>query len=153
MRGQCRDAGFEMIPDLLLLQHTGASSERHAICCFVHNGEYDWSKMKQAIELLYPTVIARPAQPQGRAGRGRGAHEVQNSDSWFSDWPMPMVDNQMAEWIEYYDPVEALAVNMVYEDEYAAIPEGLARELHGCLTTHRRIAKSWRRLCRRAVTS
>ena len=28
---------------------------------------------------------------------------------------MPMVDNQMAEWIEYYDPVEALAVNMVYE--------------------------------------
>ena len=85
--------------------------------------------MKQAIELLYPTVIARPAQPQGRAGRGRGAHEVQNSDSWFSDWPMPMVDNQMAEWIEYYDPVEALAVNMVYEDEYAAIPEGLAREL------------------------
>jgi hypothetical protein len=44
-----------------------------------------------------------------------------------------MVDNQMAEWIEYYDPVEALAVNMVYEDEYAAIPEGLAREL----TTHK----------------
>ena len=49
-----------------------------------------------------------------------------------------MADGQMAEWIEYYDPVETLAENMVYEGEYAAvIPESIARELHGCLTTHR----------------
>ncbi|CAK9000465.1 unnamed protein product [Durusdinium trenchii] len=108
------------------------------------NGEYDWKKMKQAVELLYPTVhVPSPSRTSttssgGKAqhGRGRTAHEVQQ----WSDWSMPdSSDPQLLEWMEYYDPVEAIAENFTSDsNDYAmAIPEPRARELHSCFSSHR----------------
>ena len=137
----CKDAGLS-IPDPVMIYfffvHSNSSSERQANLLLRTNGEYDWSKIKQAVELLYPTVVVKQADNRGRPGRGRGAHEVQQqSDAWYGDWPMPDAsDQQFGEWLEYHDPVETVAEAFSYEEEQA-IPEGLARELHGCFASHR----------------
>ena len=87
---QCRDAGLEIY--LTPSSSTSTSSTREhrlkdkPICC--------------SIELLYPNVVVRQGQEQGRIGRGRGSHEVQHSDAWFSEWPLAdAMEQHMAEWI------------------------------------------------------
>ena len=140
---QCRDAGLT-IPDAVMVyfffEHSNASHERQANLLLRTNGVYDWSLMKKAVDLRYPTTTIRAAYQGGKgAGRARGAHEVQGqqADGWGEGWPMPEdTDPQIDQWIEYYDPVERIA-EIFHLDEYETIPEGLARELHSCFTSHR----------------
>ena len=139
---QCRDAGLT-IPDAVMVyfffEHSNASHERQANLLLRTNGAYDWSLIKKAVDLLYPTVTVRPGATAGKGGygRARGAHEVQN-DAWSGDWPMPeATDPQLDEWLEYYDPVEHIAENFAYDDAEAPLPEELARELHTVFTSHR----------------
>ena len=136
----CRDAGLH-IPDPVMIhfffQHSGASSERQANLLLRTGGAYDWSAMKQAVELLYPNVTIRAAaHPDTRNRRPRGAHESQQTtDAWF-DWAMPdAMDPAFPEWVEYHDPFEAVAE--ILEADTAALPEPLARELHSCFASHR----------------
>ena len=138
----CRDAGLT-IPDPVMIhfyfQHANASSERQANLLLRTNGEYNWSKMKQAIELLYPNVPVKFGNHdyKPRQFRGRGAHEVQHQQSdLFQDWPMPdSMDQQFGEWLAYHDPVEAVAETFFQDNE--SLPESIAKELHGCFASHR----------------
>ena len=87
---QCRDAGLQ-IPDAVMIHfffiHSGASTERQANLLLRTQGEYDWKKLKTAIDILYPNVVVRNTGGAGKGDshRGRGAHEVHHSDQW-TDW-------------------------------------------------------------------
>ena len=145
---QCREAGLE-IPDAVMIhfyfQHSGASTERQANLLLRTNGQYDWKKLKTAVEVLYPNVVVRNPGG-GSAGKGghrsRGAHEVQHtSDQWMADWSMPDLQDQQVTWSDWIydnDVVEALAeqtVREAYNDVW--LPDGLAQELTTCFNTHR----------------
>ena len=139
---QCRDAGLT-IPDGVMVyfffEHSNASHERQANLLLRTNGAYDWSLMKKAVDLLYPTSTIRASHHAGKGGRARGAHEAQaqQGEGWSGDWPMPEIaDPQLDEWMEYCDPVEQIADNLNIEAD-GPLPEGLARELHSCFTSHR----------------
>ena len=136
----CRDAGLTL-PDPVMIhfffQHSNASAERQANLLLRTNGEYDWSKMKQAVELLYPNVPVKLGNYdyKPKQFRGRGAHEVQHSD-WFQEWPMPdAADQHFGEWLAYYDPVEAVADTFFRDND--TLPESIAVELHSCFASHR----------------
>ena len=142
---QCRDAGLE-IPDAVMIyfffQHSNSNMDRQANLLLRTGGEYDWPKIKQAIDLLYPNVVVRHGGQAGKGYRGRGAHEAQqqqHSESYQNDWtwavPEPGDDAASIEdWIYNNDPIEALAGD---QGDVSLLPEPLARELHGCFNSHR----------------
>ena len=139
---RCKETGLE-IPDPVLIyfyfQHVGASTERQANLLLRTNGEYDWKKLKQAIDLLYPNVVVRP-QTGRPAYRGRGAHEVHHSSEWLTSWQIPdMADPQVAweDWLYENDPIEAIAENTIQDAGDQPLPEELARDLVTCFQTHR----------------
>ena len=76
---RCRDNNLD-IPDPVMchffFQNTSCSTERQANLLLRSGGEYDWSKIKAAVDLLYANaVVHRPGSSRG-GPRGRGAHEV-----------------------------------------------------------------------------
>ena len=150
---RCRESNL-VIPDEVMVffffEHTQLSFERQANLLLRTGGEYDWKKMKQAVELLYENVQVRGGRdrdpgrdgpPRGR--QGRAAHEAHHE--WNTDlWKVPdpsATEHQVDAWLCDHDPVEALAD--VEPDE---LPEEVARELHECFATHRenrqRLAKA-----------
>ena len=150
---RCRESNL-VIPDEVMVffffEHTQLSFERQANLLLRTGGEYDWKKMKQAVELLYQNVQVRggrdrdpgrEGQPRGRQGRAaHEAHHEWNTDLWKVPDPSAN-DHQVDAWLCDHDPVEALAD--VEPDE---LPEEVARELHECFATHRenrqRLAKA-----------
>ncbi|CAE7744915.1 RE1 [Symbiodinium sp. KB8] len=141
---RCKEAGL-VIPDevmvYFLFEHTNSSLERQANVLLRTSGEYSWKKVKQAIELLYPTVQVRSGRDQGRegyrdqraGGRARGAHETR----WEYDpeWRLPAsgaTEEQVANWLLDHDPAE-----MIAEQDMDELPEDLARNLHSVMATHR----------------
>ena len=141
---QCRDAGLE-IPDAVMVyfffQHTHSSTERQANLLLRTEGEYNWKKMKKAVDLLYPNVVVRQATSGGKGYRGRGAHEVHQSDQWTADWSVPDLSDPQVSWEDWLyenDPVEAIVEHTVHDYANAVVlPENLAQELHSCFATHR----------------
>eukprot|EP00913_Durusdinium_trenchii_P008023 g7523.t1 len=140
---QCRDAGLDL-PDAVMIhvffQHTGASNERQANFLLRTGGQYDWAKIKAAIDILYPNTTVRvPASGAKASGyRGRAAHEVHWSSS---DWQLPDLQDPSIVWDSWLyenDPVEMIAEQTLYEavDENL-IPQNLARDLTACFNTHR----------------
>ena len=95
---RCKEAGL-VIPDEVMVffffEHTNSSLERQANVLLRTSGEYNWKKVKQAIELLYPAVQVRSGRDQGRdglrdqraGGRARGAHETHWE--YVPDWRLP----------------------------------------------------------------
>ena len=134
---QCRETGL-VLPDEIMtyffFEHTGCSLERQANLLLRTGGEYNWKKVKQAVELLYPqTNVPRSRdRDQGKQyGKGRSAHET-SQGTW--DEPSNNVDNMdLEDWLYYEDPIE----NLADYDVPDYIPEGLARELHEVFATHR----------------
>ena len=146
---RCREANLT-IPDEIMIyfffEHTQSSTERQANLLLRTGGEYNWKKMKAAVELLYQNVNVRTNTAGGRdvrdrGGRGgRAAHEAHIQQSPISHdyadlWKLPgneATEEQVENWIYDLDPVEQLA-----SAELEEIPEDLARELHLCFATHR----------------
>ena len=141
---RCKEAGL-VIPDEVLVyflfEHTNSSLERQANVLLRTSGEYNWKKVKQAIELLYPTVQVRSGREPGRdahrdqraGGRARGAHETR----WEYDpeWRLPSsgaTEEQVANWLLDHDPAE-----MIAEQDMEELPEDLAKTLHSVMATHR----------------
>ena len=115
--------------------------DRQANLLLRTEGKYDWAKIKKAVELLYPSVVVRPAVHAGK-GRARGAHEAHQagqSDQYQAGWNWDLPEHGEAaaaieDWIYNNDPVEALAEQHV---DHTTLPEGLARDLHTCFASHR----------------
>ncbi|CAE7233125.1 GIP, partial [Symbiodinium necroappetens] len=141
---RCRESNLT-IPDEVMVffffEHTAMSTERQANLLLRTGGEYNWKKMKQAVELLYQNVTVkagrdRDANQGGFRGRQRAAHETHNTNEWNADlWRIPephASEEQIGNWLYDHDPVEALA-----EVEMTEIPESMARELHACFASHR----------------
>ena len=141
---RCRESNLT-IPDEVMVffffEHTAMSTERQANLLLRTGGEYNWKKMKQAVELLYQNVTVkagrdRDANQGGFRGRQRAAHETHNTNEWNADlWRVPephASEEQIGNWLYDHDPVEALA-----EVEMTEIPEHMARELHACFASHR----------------
>ncbi|CAE7230751.1 RE1, partial [Symbiodinium sp. CCMP2456] len=141
---RCKEAGL-VIPDevmvYFLFEHTNSSLERQANVLLRTTGEYNWKKVKQAIELLYPTVQVRSGREPGRdghrdqraGGRARGAHETRWE--YDPDWRLPAsgaTEEQVANWLLDHDPAE-----MIAEQDMDELPEDLARSLHSVMATHR----------------
>ncbi|CAE7633950.1 GIP, partial [Symbiodinium sp. KB8] len=141
---RCKEAGL-VIPDEVLVyflfEHTNSSLERQANVLLRTSGQYNWKKVKQAIELLYPTVQVRSGREPGRdahrdqraGGRARGAHETR----WEYDpeWRLPSsgaTEEQVANWLLDHDPAE-----MIAEQDMEELPEDLAKTLHSVMATHR----------------
>ncbi|CAE6964690.1 unnamed protein product [Symbiodinium sp. CCMP2592] len=148
---RCREANL-VIPDEIMIyfffEHAQLSTERQANLLLRTSGEYDWKKLKQAVELLYQNVTVRAgasARPdQGHRGRQRGAHETHREewDFWGKAPDWNATEEQLQNFLYDHDPVENLAeCELAYE-----IPEDMARELHTCFQTHRenrqRLAKA-----------
>lgn len=145
---QCRETGLQM-PDAIMIyfffEHAGCSAERQANLLLRTGGKYDWKKIKEAVELLYPNVVVNKSyQSKGYGGgRGRGAHEAHHYEFGYDNVPGPEATSEHIEaWLVDHDPAEAFADNEVVE----ALPEDVARELHTCFSTHRenrqRLAKA-----------
>lgn len=145
---QCRETGLQM-PDAIMIyfffEHAGCSAERQANLLLRTGGKYDWKKIKEAVELLYPNVVVNKSyQNKGYGGgRGRGAHEAHHYEFGYDNVPGPEATSEQIEaWLVDHDPAEAFADNEVVE----ALPEDVARELHTCFSTHRenrqRLAKA-----------
>ena len=140
---QCRDSGLT-IPDSIMIhfyfEHTGMGQDKQANLLLRTNGEYDWKKIKQAVDLLYPNVMVRSGREftsyKGH-GKHRGAHEAHHEWAERSEPSSPLAwdasDEQVESWIYDHDPIEALADVELHE----GIPEDISRELHSCFTTHR----------------
>ena len=137
---RCREAGLT-IPDevmvYFLFEHTGSSLERQANILLRTSGEYNWKKVKQAIELLYSTVQVRSGRDAPRdyrgGGKARGAHEAHWEYS--SEWRLPdsaATEDQISNWLYDHDPAE-----MIAEQDLDGLPEDLAKALHSCMATHR----------------
>eukprot|EP00913_Durusdinium_trenchii_P016249 g15271.t1 len=146
----CREAGLAIPDEILVYQffeHSGSSMERQANLLLRTSGDYDWKKMKTAIELLYPTTLVSQRRDGGGfkgygGGKGRSAHEAQGvweESNTSNDYIQPDMD--IEDWLFYEDPVEKLADEV---PDY--LPENLARELHEVYATHRenraRLAKA-----------
>ena len=142
---QCRDSGLT-IPDSIMIhfyfEHTGMGQDKQANLLLRTNGEYDWKKIKQAVDLLYPNVMVRSGRDYtSYKGHGkRSAHEAHtewaeqtDGNSGSSPLAWDASDEQVESWIYEHDPVEMLADVELYE----GIPEDISRELHTCFTTHR----------------
>ena len=146
----CREAGLAIPDEILVYQffeHSGSSMERQANLLLRTSGDYDWKKMKTAIELLYPTTLVSQRRDGGGfkgygGGKGRSAHEAQGvweESNTSNDYIQPDMD--IEDWLFYEDPVEKLADEV---PDY--LPENLARELREVYATHRenraRLAKA-----------
>ncbi|CAE7586371.1 RE1 [Symbiodinium natans] len=118
---RCREANLT-IPDEIMIyfffEHTQSSTERQANLLLRTGGEYNWKKMKAAVELLYQNVNVRPT-----------LLEVVMCEIVVA---VEATEEQVENWIYDLDPVEQLA-----SAELEEIPEDLARELHLCFATHR----------------
>ena len=146
---RCKEAGLT-IPDEVMVyfffEHTSSSTERQANILLRTKGEYNWKLVKQAVELLYPTVQVRSGRDPGRdfrdrGGKPRSAHEARQ---WDDEWRLPdatATEEQILNWLADFDPAEALV-----EQDLDNLPEDLAKNLHSCLATHRenrqRLAKA-----------
>ncbi|OLP79373.1 Retrovirus-related Pol polyprotein from transposon TNT 1-94 [Symbiodinium microadriaticum] len=146
---RCREANLT-IPDEIMIyfffEHAQLSTERQANLLLRTSGEYDWKKMKQAVELLYQNTPVRsgpPNNPQGHRGRTRATHEMHadTTDLWRRQPDWSASEEQWGNWLQDYDPVESL-----FDTDFEEIPEDIARELHSCYQTHRenrqRLAKA-----------
>ena len=136
------------LPDAVMIhvffQHTNASYERQANFLLRTGGNYDWAKIKNAIDVLYPNTMVKvsPSFSKGTGYRGRAAHEVQHSSQWTSsDWTIPDLQDTSISWDEWLcdnDPIEMLAEQTFADTrDDTFIPEQLARDLVGCFNTHR----------------
>ena len=148
---RCREANL-VIPDEIMIyfffEHAQLSTERQANLLLRTSGEYDWKKMKQAVELLYQNVTVKSGQggrnDLGHRGRPRGTHET-HREEWDFWGKMPewnATEEQLNNFLLDHDPVENLAECELAQE----IPEEVARELHTCFQTHRenrqRLAKA-----------
>ena len=147
----CKEAGL-VLPDEIMthffFEHSGSSLERQANVLLRTGGDYDWKKVKKAVELLYPQTTVTSRHRDKGYGKGRTAHEVQgNWDESQSQQPEGAQQGQdpnmdLEDWLYYEDPVEKLADYDI--PDY--LPENLARELHEVYATHRenraRLAKA-----------
>eukprot|EP00439_Symbiodinium_sp_Y106_P076752 s2863_g15.t2 len=146
---RCWEANLT-IPDEIMIyfffEHAQLSTERQANLLLRTSGEYDWKKMKQAVELLYQNTPVRsgpPGNPQGHRGRARATHELHAEalDLWNKQPDWNATEEQWGNWLQDYDVVENLA-----DYDFEEIPEDIARELHTCFQTHRenrqRLAKA-----------
>ena len=115
-------------------EHTGLSQERQTNLLLRTNGEYNWRKLKQAIDVLYPnTLVSKGYTPSRSQGKGRGAHEV-HAESTESSWPSwDASEEQLEDWLWENDPIETLA----NADLQPGVPEEVSRELHQCFATRR----------------
>ncbi|CAE7161267.1 unnamed protein product [Symbiodinium necroappetens] len=148
---RCREANL-VIPDEIMIyfffEHAQLSTERQANLLLRTSGEYDWKKMKQAVELLYQNVVVKSGAPgrndPGHRGRPRGTHETHREewDLWVRTPDWNATEDQLNNFLYDYDPVENLAECDLASD----LPEDVARELHTCFQTHRenrqRLAKA-----------
>ena len=145
---QCRETGLQM-PDAIMIyfffEHAGCSAERQANLLLRTGGKYDWKKIKEAVELLYPNVLVNKSYQNRNygGGRGRGAHEAHHYEFGYDNVPGPEATSEQIEaWLMDHDPAEAFADNESVE----VLPEDVARELHTCFSTHRenrqRLAKA-----------
>ena len=142
---RCREADL-VLPDEIMtyffFQHTNANMERQANILLRTGGEYNWKKVKQAVELLYPstTVPQRSREPYKQYGKGRSAHETTQGDWSHEAYVTENMD--IEDWLYYEDPVEKIAEVETTE----GIPDGLQHELHTVFATHRenraRLAKA-----------
>lgn len=132
---QCREAGL-VLPDEIMtyffFEHSNSSMERQANILLRTGGEYTWSKVKQAVDLLYPQtyVHQRRDNQQYRQGKGRTARET---GTWEEPHSADTTNMDIEDWLYYEDPVERLAES----DSVGYLPEPLARELHEVFATHR----------------
>eukprot|EP00913_Durusdinium_trenchii_P020900 g19638.t1 len=135
----CREAGLQ-IPDEIMtyqfFEQAGCTMERQANILLRTGGDYEWQKVKAAVDLLYPqtyvnrgrTTYDKPSDGRSSYGKGRTAHETQGH--WEPEVSTEEVD--LEEWIVSEDPIESLA-----DAEVEYLPEPLARELHEVFATHR----------------
>ena len=133
----CRDTGLD-VPDAVVIywyfEHTGLSQERQANLLLRTNGEDNWRKLKQAIDVLYPnTLVSKGYTPSRSQGKGRGAREV-HAESTEPSWPSwDASEEQLEDWLWENDPIETLA----NADLQPGVPEEVSRELHQCFATRR----------------
>ena len=130
------------LPDEIMVyfffEHSGCSFERRANILLRTGGEYNWKKVKQAVELLYPqTMVSAPRRnfDHSKGAGKRQAHEAQGQgdDAQYATSSTDLASMDLEDWLYYEDPIERLADY----DTPEWMPEGLARELHEVFATHR----------------